>query len=187
MSCNSVIHNELKNMGELTCPFCDQQLAEVVSSVVVSCCSNQEMFNDDGENVCLNCGSVHGYDYCKEYVDFYENMYKIRRKSVYHRKYHIENVMNSICCENGFQISLKDNSKILKIFKEIDKVLPLVNKNRKRMISTKFVLKKIFLMLGLPFENITITNSKKTLKFYDQYWVEILLLRFDVIIGIIRQ
>ena len=187
MSCNSVIHNELKNMGELTCPFCDRQLVEVVSRVVVSCCSNQEMFNDDGKNVCLNCGSVHGYDYSKEYVDFNENMYRIRRKSVYHRKYHIENVINSICCKNGFQISLKDSGKILKIFEEIDTVLPLVNKNRKRMISTKFVLKQIFLMLGLPFENITITKSKKTLEFYDRYWVRILLLRFDKIKSILQK
>ena len=156
MSCNSVIHNELKNMEEYTCPFCDQQLAEVNSSVVVSCCSNQEMLNDNGVSLCTNCGSVHCYDYVKEYVDFYENMYKIRRKSVYHRKYHIENMINGICRDNGFQISVKDSGKILKIFEEIDTVLPLVNKNRKRMISTKFVLKKIFLMLDIPYDEITI-------------------------------
>lgn len=164
MSCNSQIHDELRNMEEYTCPFCDRQLAEVDSSVVVvvSCCSNQEMFNDDGKSVCLNCGLVHGYDYVNEYIDFHENMYKIRRKSVYHRKYHIENVINSICRENGFQISLKDSGKILKIFKEIDTIIPLVNKSRKRMINTKFVLRQIFLMLGLPFENITITKSKRT-------------------------
>ena len=28
------------------------------------------------------------------FIDFYENMYKMKRKSVYHRKYHIENVIN---------------------------------------------------------------------------------------------
>ena len=26
MSCNSVIHDELKNMEETTCPFCNKQL-----------------------------------------------------------------------------------------------------------------------------------------------------------------
>ena len=98
MSCNSVIHNELENMEESTCPFCDQQLVQVNNSVrvVEPCCSKQDMENNNGMNVCLNCGSVHGYDYVNEYIDFYENIHKIRRKSVYHRKYHIENVINNI-------------------------------------------------------------------------------------------
>ena len=29
MDCNTQIHDELKNMMDSTCPFCDQQLAEV--------------------------------------------------------------------------------------------------------------------------------------------------------------
>ena len=47
MSCNSVIHDELKNMDECTCPFCDQQLVEVENSVrvVESCCSEQDIGN----------------------------------------------------------------------------------------------------------------------------------------------
>ena len=47
-------------------------------------------------NTCVNCSLVDGYDYAEEYFKFYDNMHKIRKKSVYHRKYHIENVMNSI-------------------------------------------------------------------------------------------
>ena len=99
MSCNSVIHDELKNMEESTCPFCDRQLVEVDNNVrvVELCCSGQDIGNDNNMIVSLNCGSVHGYGYVNEYIDFYENMYKIRRKSVHHRKYHIENVINSIC------------------------------------------------------------------------------------------
>lgn len=82
-------------MEESTCPFCDRQLVEVDNSmrVVESCCSEQDMENNKGMNVCLNCGSVHGYEtqYVNEYIKFYEDMYKIRRKSVYHRKYHLCN------------------------------------------------------------------------------------------------
>ena len=33
MSCNSQIHDELKNMGESTCPFCDKQLVKVCKLV----------------------------------------------------------------------------------------------------------------------------------------------------------
>ena len=30
-----------------------------------------------------------------EYVNFYENRYRIMEKYIYHRKYHIENVLNA--------------------------------------------------------------------------------------------
>ena len=77
MDCNSVLHDELKSMGECNCPFCDRLLVEV-DKVVELCCSEQDMENVNGMNVCINCGSVHGYDYVTEHVDFHENMYKIR-------------------------------------------------------------------------------------------------------------
>ena len=185
MSCNSQIHDELKNMGESTCPFCDQLLVEV-GKVVESCCSEQDMENINGINVCLNCGSVHGYDYVNEYIDFYENIHKIRRKSVYHRKYHIENVLNSISSENHIQLTFSQRDRIYKVFVEIDSVLHNVNDGRKRMISIKFIIKQLFRMLGLPYKDITITKSKKTLENYNRYWVKILLLIFDRIIRIIR-
>ena len=111
MDCNSQIHDELKNMEESTCPFCDRLLVEV-DKVVESCCCEQDMENVNGMNVCINCGSVHGYDYVPEHVDFYENMYKIRRKSVYHRKYHIENVLNSICYRNRVHLTHNQRNRI---------------------------------------------------------------------------
>ena len=56
--------------------------------------------NVNGMNVSINCGLVYGYDYVTEYFNFYDNMHRIRRKSVYHRKYHIQNVLDSISFEN---------------------------------------------------------------------------------------
>ena len=109
-------------------------------------------------NVCINCGSVHGYQFVNEYVDFYENMNKIRRKSVYHRKYHIDNDIISLCCKSGLQISYEDRDKILNIFKEVGSVIHLVNKDRKRMINMNFIIRQIFLMLGLPYDKIKITK-----------------------------
>ena len=50
----------------------------------------------DGDLVCINCGQVHDYLTADEYVDIYENRHKIRKTSVYHRKYHIISVMNDI-------------------------------------------------------------------------------------------
>ena len=37
-----------------------------------------------------------GYETSTEYVDFYENKYRMKRKSVYHRKYHINNVLTDL-------------------------------------------------------------------------------------------
>ena len=185
MSCKD-IHDELIDMKQSTCPFCDQLLVEV-NSVIESCCNNQKMFNDYGKNVCLECGAVRGYNYVREYVNFHENKYKFCRKSVYQRKYHIENIINDLCQKNGFQISIKYRDKILRIFKELDPVIHNVNKKRKRMININFFLRQIFLMLELPYKKIRITNSKKTLEKYNQYWIDILLLIFDKIIKIIQE
>ena len=38
--------------------------------------------------VCRTCGTVQGYEVVKEYIDFYENRHKLKRKSYYHREYH---------------------------------------------------------------------------------------------------
>ena len=188
MSCNFAIHDELKNMEESTCPFCDRQLVEVDNNVrvVESCCSGQDIVNDNNMIVCLNCGTVHGYRYVNEYIDFYENMYKIRRKSVY-RKYHIENVNNSICWENKIQLNRDKIDRICKVFVEIDNVLPEVNDGRKRMISINFVLRQLFRMLRLPYKDIRITKSKRTMEYYIHYWEKVQLLIGDRIQSIISK
>ena len=189
MSCNSVIHDELKNMEETTCPFCDKQLVNVENfvKVIESCCSEQEIINDNGMNVCKNCGLVQYYNYHKDYIDFNENKYKIRKKSVYIRKYHIDNVLNSISSENYIQLTFSQRDRIYKVFVEIDSVLHKVNDGRKRMISIKFIIKQLFKMLGLPYKGIQVTKSKKTLTYYEQYWAEVQLLIGDKIQSIINK
>ena len=133
MDCDSTLHDELKNMGEPTCPF-GEQLTEEVNKVVEPCCSEQDMGTVNGMNICRNCGSIHGYDYVTEYFNFYDNMHRIRQKSVYHRKYAIENVLDSISSENYIQLTYHERERIYKVFVEIDSVLNEVNDGRKRMI-----------------------------------------------------
>ena len=189
MRCNTQIHDELKSMGEPTCPFCDRLLAEVdeveAEKVIESCCCEQDMENVNGMNVCINCGSVHGYDYVPEHVDFYENMYKIRRKSVYHRKYHIENVLNSICYRNRVQLTHNQRNRIYKVFAKIDSILHKINDGRKRIIGIKYIMKQLFKMLGLPYKDIQVTKSEETLTYYKQYWAKVQLLIDDRIQSII--
>lgn len=95
---------------------------------------------DDGKYVCKRCGQVMWDEYTKKYVDFYEEMYKIRRKSVYNRKYHIENLITDICTTNRIEIARDEINRICKIFDKIDRILPQVNHGQERMISVKFVL-----------------------------------------------
>ena len=129
--CNASIHSGLINVGEISCPFCDTKLRDYESKQDDSCCDNKEIIKDKGMIICQNCGSVHGYEQLQEYVDFYENKHRFRRKSIYHRKYHVVNRIGFLSGESKVQLSHKNIDRIIRIFKEIDKVLPQVNNSRK--------------------------------------------------------
>ena len=52
----------------------------------------------------------------------------MKRKSVFNRKYHINNLIIKLCELN--YINVHDKSKLMPIFKKIDKVLHNINKIR---------------------------------------------------------
>ena len=185
MSCDCKIHDELKSMEECTCPFCDQLLVEVNKADEL-CCGEQELEIIDGMNTCINCGSVHGYCYTTEYFNFYDKMHLMRKKSIYHRKYHIENVLDSISSKNNILLTHYQRKCIHKVFIKIDGVLHEVENGRKRMISIKYIITQLFKMFGLPYKDISVTKSKRTLKSYEQYWEKIQLLIGDRIQSIVN-
>ena len=192
MNCNKELHDELKESGDIVCPFCDQKLEDSNEKPqdrlvkYYSCCDNQYIINDDGMLACLSCGVVQGYNYVKEYVNFYENRHRFVRKSVYHREYHINNILLDIEEKYNIKISNCQKHKIDAIYVEIGKVLNEVNGTRKRMISVNFIMRKIFKMMGIPYRNIPISKSKKTLAFYNRYWVSIMSLIGDKIKSIVE-
>ena len=94
-----------------------------VGKAVNQCCVEQNMATINGMNTCVNCGLVDGCDYVTEYFNFYDNMHRIRQKSVYHRKYHIENILNCISFENDIELTYHQREQIYKVFVEIDSVL----------------------------------------------------------------
>ena len=161
MDCNIDIHDELINCGEISCPFCDKILDSNKKPKDDLCCDNQDVINEDGMLVCQNCGVVQGYNYVKEYVDFYKNRHRFIRKSVYHREYHINNILLNIEEKYNIKISNCQKQKIDAIYVEIGKVLNEVIGTRKRMISVNFIMRKIFKMMGIPYKNIPISKSKK--------------------------
>lgn len=186
MSCNIELHNGLLESGEMLCPFCNKQIQNYYSESDESCCLAKELIVVEGEIVCMHCGQVDGENFVNEWVDFHQNMYKIVRKSVYHRKYHIENMITDICTVDRIDITRDEINRICRVFDEIGKILPQVNDGRKRMINTKFILRQVFEMLGLPCKNIQISKSKRTLASNKQYWGKIQLLIGDKINSIIQ-
>ena len=48
---------------------------------------------NDVKNVCKSCTVVNGYDLQAPYSNYNEFMYKIRKKGVYIRRYHILNII----------------------------------------------------------------------------------------------
>ena len=163
MNCNSKIHNEIETLGGIFCPFCDRKLEDSYEKPQdrYDCCDSPDMINDNGMLVCRICGIVQQYESSTEYVDFYENIRKIRRKSVYHRKYHVSNILTGLSIKHNITISVFHKSKILRIFSEIDKILPQINGERTRIISVNFLIKKILKRMKLPHSYVKITKSKK--------------------------
>ena len=189
MNCETGLHEGLIKLREIVCPFCKRTLEDEKpqdrSVKYYLCCDCQDIINDNGKIVCRSCGVVQGYKTAREYVDFYENRYRMRRKSVYHRKYHINNILMDIGIKHNITFSVEQKNKIMRIFSEIGDILPQINGERKRMISLNFILRQVSRMMDLPFNKIPISESKKTLASYQQYWTQIILLIGDRIKGII--
>ena len=132
--------------------------------------------------MCKNSGQVHDYLTADEYIDFYENRHKMKRKSVYHRKYHILNVINDIAHNNNIQVGYYNREKILRIFRLIDQVIPQVNNfRRRRLIGLNFIIKQLFDILGVEHKIIPITQSKNTLRYYENWWERVYsLIKADI-------
>ena len=106
---------------------------------VESPCDEMYVIKDSCEmNVCQSCGCVYGYDIVKEYVDFYKSRHRIRSKSIYHRKCHIQNILINLRQKYEIEISYIQQQKVERIFDEVGKIDHLVYEKRKRMISINF-------------------------------------------------
>ena len=189
MNCEIGLHEGLIKLREIVCPFCKQPLEDEKPRESIEnyylCCDSQDIINDNGMIVCQNCGIVQGYKKAREFINFYENIHRIKRKSIYHRKYHLNNILMEISIKQNIYFSVEQRNKILRIFFEIGEILNQINGERKRMISLNFILIQVLRMMGLPFNKIPISESKKTLASYQQYWAQIILLIGDRIKGII--
>ena len=189
MDCEIGIHEAFIELKQNICPFCKQPLEDEKKCDIIEeyylCCDCREIVINNGYIVCKNCGIVQGYKKAKEFINFYENLYRIRRKSIYHRKYHLNNILMEMSLKQNIKFSIEQRNKILRIFYEIGEILPQINGERKRMISLSFILVQVLRMMDLPFNKIQISKSKRTLNSYQEYWEKIMILIGDKIKGII--
>ena len=86
----------------------------------------------------------------------------MKRKFVYHRKYHILNVINDIAHNNNIQVAYYNREKILRIFRLIDQVTPEVNNfHRKKLISVNFIIKRLFDIFRSRIQDYSYYSVKK--------------------------
>ena len=181
--CDKIIHDELIYIEESECPFCNEVLIKGnISSDL--CCETPQIVDIDGMRVCISCGLVHNAISKSDYIEFYENLFRIRRKSIYIRRYHIENLLNDLLVNQGVELTHNQRTQIYKIFELIGFVTNQINENRKRIISVKYLLKRIFDMMDIKY-NIPVTKSIRTLTFYNAYWEKIMTIIGDKIISIL--
>ena len=101
-------------------------------------------------------------------------------------EYHINTSLLNIQEKYNIEISFSSKNKIDRVFVEIGKILNEVNGERKRMISINFIIRKVLRMMDIPFDNIPISKSKKTLASYEKYWTLIISLIGDRVKTIIQ-
>ena len=181
--CSKQIHDDLILLNESVCPFCDI-LLDPGNTKAEPCCHNQNIMNFNFQNFCGHCGMIESYDFITHNISFYDNLHKINKQSLYHRKYHIIYKLNWVC-HTGVNLTYYQRQKIY-VFAEIADIIPYVNKGRKRLISSVYIIKQILILMGVDFGNIKVSKSKKTRAFYANYWAKICLLKFDKIMKIIK-
>ena len=81
--------------------------------------------------------------------------------------------LKDLVYDNRIEIDRDQMDKIYKVFVEIDSVINEVNNGRKRMISIKYIIKQLLEILRLPYKDINVTKSKRTLTYYKQYWEKV--------------
>ena len=165
MMCNKEVHELLIQEDYVTCVFCNEQIQDLRKPERDFCCDSMRLIKDNFL-VCKNCGQVHDYLMADEYIDFYENRYRVKRKSIYYRKYHIINTLNDIAQKNNIQLDYYDRESILRICQLFDRI-ELPDVGRKRLISVNYIIKQLFDILGIECKSIPHTRIKNTLCIID--------------------
>ena len=182
--CNEEIHNYLRGEDEYyMCQFCNLQLEYYKPIAIQKCCKTPNFIIDKGK-VCTNCGVIDFYyKSILPYIDFHENKWKFRQKSIYNPKYVILKTLYSYKTNQIKHLTYNTQDKILRICKEIYKI----KNNRKRMVSILYIIRLIFEMMNMEYKFIPLPKSKKTRIYYIKWRKNIIKLIGDKINLIIQK
>ena len=130
MNCNKELHDEL-SQNYINCPFCGIQISNYYTDKQSNCCKQLDMTEDNSRLLCINRGQIGNEVFKNNYIDFHENMYKIHKKSIYIRKYHIQNVLSDISLKNKLPISRAIINRVCKTFVVINTVYLMFTEKEK--------------------------------------------------------
>ena len=143
----------------------------------MKCCKKKSLINNGGEVVCKFCGQVSHYEMVnEEFIDYYKNLYRLRRKTKYQRKYHIKNVLMDKLLQNYIYLTVEETSKLFRIFENVVTLFFRLYPLRKRLIKFNFIFYKIFneeKFEGLPpwqYKIFSVRLSKQAAKKYNEIW-----------------
>ena len=130
------------------------------------CECGKEMEQTGEEHVCLSCGMHYGYEYAKEYINYYENLYNIRKKSIYKRKYYLEKVIIK------YKLTSEQREEFEEYFGKIEDAYKHCTFYKKRMIAFEYLFRKVFEMMGLKkqIKMCKPVRNKNVLRKYEGVW-----------------
>ena len=134
-----------------------------------SCCNRMLLINDNNTIVCSYCGQISDYLYVNEGINFYEDMFRIRRKSQYNRDF-----LFSILDENRKQLDHEIIEEFNHLFRLVELSFLKLYPNRRRLIKFHFLFHKILQYMEV---DLCYLFEKKlpeaTLKKYNETWDKI--------------
>ena len=80
MDCEKIHMYLLNEENKVQCPFCNE-ISYQVKSRETKCRELPNIINNS-KTLCANCGTMFSYKTANEFVEFNENMYRIRKKSI---------------------------------------------------------------------------------------------------------
>ena len=135
------------------------------------CCDNpSKIKNSDKVIVCRNCGTYLRCPLVNDcYIDYYENQWKIRKKSVYNRKYYIKNKLKIL------NLTYEETTLFMKVWGFVMSYMNhwMKEHNCNRMVKIDYLIMKSLQLIELIHKPIVCKINEPTLTEYEKLWEKI--------------
>ena len=186
MNCCELMHENLIMMDELLCFKCETRL-RYNDDRPHRCCpiSSSGIYIDKFDRVnCKCCKKTFEYALIDEFKNYYKNVYRPKIKHIRNKKHYISKQLE-ILRSKGNAIDIETEEHIQNIIKKIESISNIINKDRKRRIFCKFIIKKVLNRLRKPVY-IHLYQSDKLIYEFSKTWELIDFYIGDVLDNYIR-